>query len=162
MCKKTIREKVIEQIALQEELQSVSGINIVNCGSCGSVLLHRIVPLDLDTSVEDYQITCPYCDFTSEPCDFPDFLYSGAESSAEFDEEPKADASDLLEDAVSQITIPLLKRLEYGEEIELNAEYTLYHYTEDDIIVINRTEDWEEILQILYNEEADEIIFENL
>jgi hypothetical protein len=154
MCKKTIREKVIEQIALQEELQSVSGINIVNCGSCGSVLLHKI------TESED--IVCPYCNFTSEPCDFPDFLYSGMENSAEFDEEPKTDAPDLLEDAMSQITIPLLKRLEYGEEIELNAEYTLYHYTEDDVIVISRTEDWEEVLQILYNEEADEIEFEKL
>jgi DNA-directed RNA polymerase subunit RPC12/RpoP len=158
----TIKEKMLEQIDLVEELQSVAGINIVNCGNCGSVLLHRITPLAMDTPIEDYDITCPYCGFTSEPCDFPDFLYQGMESSAEFDEESKADAPDLLEDAVSQITIPLLKRLEYGEEIELNTEYTLYHYTEDDVIVLNRTEDWEELYQILYNEETDAIIFEKL
>lgn len=42
----------------------------------------------MDTPAEDLDITCPYCDFTSEPCDFPDFLYSGMENSAEFDEEP--------------------------------------------------------------------------
>lgn len=86
MCKKTIREKVLEQIDLIEEVQRVAGINVVNCGSCGSVLLHRIVPLTMDTPAEEYDITCPYCDFTSEPCDFPDFLYSGIENSAEFDE----------------------------------------------------------------------------
>lgn len=156
MCK-TIREKVIEQIQLQEEIQRVANINIVNCGNCGGMLLHRT------TTIQDAEdITCPYCDFKSDPCDFPDFLYSGMENSAEFDEEPKADAPDLLEDAISQITVPLLKKLKYGEEIELNAEYTLYHYTEDDVIVLNRTEDWEEIFQILYNDHEEEIIFEKL
>lgn len=78
---KTIREKVLEQIDLQEEIQRVAGINIVNCGNCGSVLLHRIVPLAMDTPLEDYDITCPYCDFQSEPCGFPDFLYQGMEHS---------------------------------------------------------------------------------
>lgn len=81
MCKKTIREKVLDQIDLIEEVQRVAGINVVNCGSCGSVLLHRIVPLTMDTPEEEYDITCPYCDFTSEPCDFPDFLYEGMEHS---------------------------------------------------------------------------------
>lgn len=77
---KTIRKKVIEQIHLQEKVQRLANINIVNCGHCGSVLLHNIVPLSEDTSSEDYHITCPYCDFTSEPCDFPDYLYSGIEN----------------------------------------------------------------------------------
>jgi hypothetical protein len=81
MCKKTIREKLLEQIDLVEELQYIAKINIVNCGNCGSVLLHKIVPLKMDRPAEDYDITCPYCDFTSEPCDFPDFLYRGMEHS---------------------------------------------------------------------------------
>jgi DNA-directed RNA polymerase subunit RPC12/RpoP len=156
---KTIREKVLEQIDLQEELQRVAGINIVNCGSCGSTLLHRIVPMAMDTPIEEYDITCPYCNFTSEPCDFPDFLYSGMENSAEFDEEPVV-VEDLLDDAVNKITMDMVKGLQYGEELELNAEYTLYHYTEDDVIVLNRTEDWEELYQILF--EDDKIIFEKL
>lgn len=159
---KTIREKVIEQIELQEEIQRLANINIVNCGSCGSTLLHRMVLFTPETPLEDMDIVCPYCNFTSEPCDFPDFLYDGMENSAEFDEEPKAEVVDLLEDAISKITVPLLQLLEYGEEIELNAEYTLYHYTEDDVIVLNRTEDWEEIFQILYNDQEEEIIFEKL
>lgn len=146
---KTIKEKVLEQIKLQEEIQKVSNINIVNCGDCGSVLLHKIS--------ESEDIVCPYCGFTSEPCDFPDFLYNGMEIS----EEPVVTQS-LLDDAVNKITIDLVKKLEYGEEVELNEEYTLYHYTEDDIIVLNRTEDWEELYQILYNDEDQSIIFEKL
>jgi hypothetical protein len=148
---KTIREKVLEQIGLAEEIQEIAGINIVNCGNCGEVLLHRIT--------EDEYIECPYCDCKSEPCDFPDFLYRGMETSEAFDEEPVV-TENLLDDAVSKITVALVKGLQYGEELELNEEYTLYHYTEDDVIVLNRTEDWEELYQILY--EDDKIIFEVL
>jgi hypothetical protein len=67
---------------------------------------------------------------------------------------------DLLEDALSQITFEMLFGLEYGEELELNAEYTLHHYSEEDVITINRTEDWEEVYQVLYYKE--DIIFEKL
>ena len=67
---------------------------------------------------------------------------------------------DLLEDAMDRISIKMLKSLEYGEELELNSQYTLHHYSDDDIIVINRTEDWEEIYQILYD--TGNIIFEKL
>jgi hypothetical protein len=70
--------------------------------------------------------------------------------------------NDFLEDAISKITIDVIKSLSYGEEVELNEEYTLYHYTEDDIIVLNRTEDWEEVYQILFNEEENNIILEKL
>ncbi len=42
-----------------------SGINLVTCGNCGNVLLHKL---------SDIKITCHYCEFTSEPCDFPDVI----------------------------------------------------------------------------------------
>ena len=42
------------------------GINIVTCGNCGDVLLHK--------TSED-TITCPHCEFKSEPCDFPDLIH---------------------------------------------------------------------------------------
>jgi len=70
--------------------------------------------------------------------------------------------NDFLEDAISKITIDVIKSLSYGEEVELNEEYTLYHYTEDDVIVLNRTEEWEEVYQILFNEEENNIILEKL
>lgn len=41
------------------------GVNIVTCGQCGDVLLHK---------VSDEEITCPLCNYTSEPCDFPDLI----------------------------------------------------------------------------------------
>jgi hypothetical protein len=70
--------------------------------------------------------------------------------------------NDFLEDAISKINIDVIKSLSYGEEVELNEEYTLYHYTEDDVIVLNRTEEWEEVYQILFNEEENNIILEKL
>ncbi len=89
---KTTREKVIEQIKLQEEIQSLANINIVNCGNCGAVVLHRRIVMDVDNWEEGVDdIVCPYCDFTSEPCDFPDFLYYGMENSAEFEPEVYVD-----------------------------------------------------------------------
>lgn len=46
---------------------NAADINIVTCGNCGSVILHRIEP-DIE------ELTCPYCGYESEPCDFPDFI----------------------------------------------------------------------------------------
>ncbi len=55
-----------KQIDLQKEIVSKTGINIVTCGNCGSTILHRL---------KDIEIKCPDCDFTSEPCHFPDLNY---------------------------------------------------------------------------------------
>ena len=67
-----------------------------------------------------------------------------------------------LEEAKSKLSIKLLKSLDYGEEIELNDTITLYHYCEDDIIVLTTTEEWEEVLQIMYDEENNSIIYDAL
>jgi predicted RNA-binding Zn-ribbon protein involved in translation (DUF1610 family) len=60
---KSKKEKRLEQYDLQQEVIKKSGINIVTCGNCGSVVLHRL---------SDEEIQCPDCGFESEPCDFPD------------------------------------------------------------------------------------------
>lgn len=65
-----------------------------------------------------------------------------------------------LEKAIDTITIDMLNALSYSDEIELNDEYTLYHYFEDDIVVIVRTLDWEEVLQVMWND--NEIEYEEL
>lgn len=54
------------QLELQLEIVAKSGINIVTCGNCGDVLFHEIT---------DEVVTCPYCKFEGDPCDFPDFNY---------------------------------------------------------------------------------------
>jgi len=67
---KTTQQKVLEQIKLQEKIQSV-GFNIVNCGNCGSVILHECN--------DENDIECPYCDTVMDKSDCPDFLYTGLE-----------------------------------------------------------------------------------
>lgn len=63
-------------------------------------------------------------------------------------------------DAMDKVTVDIMNKLEHGEERELNDTHTLYKYTEDDIIVIVETEDWEEKLQLLTDGET--IDFESL
>jgi len=55
----------------------------------------------------------------------------------------------------------MMNELEHGESLELNVSYTIYKYWEDDIIVINKTDDWEEIVQLLHDGN-DNIQFESL
>jgi len=59
--------RINNQIKLAQEMQ-VSGFNVVTCGHCGTVNIHRM-------SQED--IECWSCGYSSEPCDFPDYFYEG-------------------------------------------------------------------------------------
>ena len=54
------------QLELSKIIIALANVNVVTCGSCGDVLLHE---------TNDEEITCPYCGFESEPCDFPDYFY---------------------------------------------------------------------------------------
>ena len=56
--------KAYNQYDLQQEVVDKANINIVNCGNCGTILLHRM---------ELEEIECDSCDFISDPCDFPDY-----------------------------------------------------------------------------------------
>ena len=56
---------LLEQYDLAQEVITKSGINIVTCGNCGSVNLHR---------VDAEEISCVDCGFESEPCEFPDLF----------------------------------------------------------------------------------------
>jgi len=67
--------KILAQIELNEQILQKAKINIVTCGHCGSMMLHKL---------EDELIQCPFCDFESEPSDFGDYYYEGMELSAEF------------------------------------------------------------------------------
>ena len=57
-----------------------------------------------------------------------------------------------LQSALDKVNIALLNSLEHGQEIELNDTYTLYKYCEEDIVVINETEEWNEVLQVMWDE----------
>jgi uncharacterized CHY-type Zn-finger protein len=71
-------KKILNQISLQQKMVSKAGVNLVNCGRCGSVMLHE---------TNQDKIQCPFCSFKSDPCDFPDYFYEGLELSGEFKED---------------------------------------------------------------------------
>ena len=73
-------------------------------------------------------------------------------------EEQKA----LIDEATDKITLEILESLDYGDEINLTDDVVLYHYCEDEIVVVNLKDEWEEVLQVQWNVEADEIVFEAL
>lgn len=67
-----------------------------------------------------------------------------------------------LDDALESITIEILTDLEYGEEIKLNEDFTLYHYLEDDFISVNHFETGTELFAIHYCIDTREISFDDL
>ena len=67
------KQKIAEkQVRIQEEIQS-AGFNVVTCGHCGTVLLHRIG----ETRIKCF---CGEMDLS----DCPDLWYEGAQNDAEF------------------------------------------------------------------------------
>ena len=54
-----------------------------------------------------------------------------------------------LQDALDKVTVSLVMKLNYGEELALNEHYTIYHYCSEDVIVISDEE--EEVLQVMVN-----------
>jgi len=59
---------------------------------------------------------------------------------------------DSLFNAINSITIDMVNGMSYSDEIDLNEEYTLYHYAEEEIIVLVKTDEWEEIYQIMIDD----------
>tara|TARA_Y100001963_G_scaffold131557_1_gene189111 strand:- start:2054 stop:2296 length:243 start_codon:yes stop_codon:yes gene_type:complete len=57
--------ELTEQKDRLERIQS-NGYNVVNCGSCGTVIIIEL---------KDDLINCSNCNYESEHCDFPDFVY---------------------------------------------------------------------------------------
>jgi len=56
------------QVDLMREVLNKTDINLVTCGHCGSILLHRL---------DDEIINCYSCKRDMESCDCPDFFYEG-------------------------------------------------------------------------------------
>ncbi len=77
------REKVIHHLSLMNDIRVKSKINIVLCNKCGTVLLHKIVPLD---SNEPDTVECFSCGHKNNASDAPDVFYDGMENSALFEE----------------------------------------------------------------------------
>ena len=59
------------------------------------------------------------------------------------------------------INYKMVEGMTYGDEIDLGNNQTLYHYCEEDIIVVLNTDEWEEVYQVLINEDKT-LTFESL
>lgn len=73
----TKRELIIKQIELMGDIRRNSDINIVTCGHCGTVLLHK---------TEQEEIRCFDCGSLLDISDCPDLYYSGIENNQEFND----------------------------------------------------------------------------
>jgi hypothetical protein len=60
------KELLAKQCELVQSIIKDARINIVTCGVCGSVVIHKI---------ESEKIECYDCNFISELCNFPDLFY---------------------------------------------------------------------------------------
>ena len=69
------RDLFRRQIELQEEMQS-KGLNLVTCGNCGSVNIHRTGPI-FDDEANEFEIECCGCLETMDVSDCPDYFYQG-------------------------------------------------------------------------------------
>lgn len=56
------------QLTLMDEIRSKANINMVTCGHCGTILLHKM---------KEHIITCYGCKREMDVCDCPDFFYEG-------------------------------------------------------------------------------------
>lgn len=74
--KPTKYDIAVNQVTIQNEMQS-AGFNVVNCGSCGSVMLMR---------QEEEVLNC-LCGSEMDLSDCPDYWYEGQELNEEFNEE---------------------------------------------------------------------------
>lgn len=70
------RNLIINQINLMDDVRQYAKINIVTCGNCGAVLLHKL---------SDEEIHCFDCDRTLDVSDCPDLYYVGIENNQEYE-----------------------------------------------------------------------------
>lgn len=61
-----------------------------------------------------------------------------------------------LEEAIDAINLDMLNAFEYGDEIVLNGEYTLYHYCCEDVVVVVQSDEWTEVLQVMWSDKGIE------
>ena len=66
-----------------------------------------------------------------------------------------------IDKAIKLVNIKDIRELSYGEDLELTSQVCLSHYCEDEVIVLNLTNEWIEVFQI-QNYKDEEVIFETL
>ena len=65
-----------------------------------------------------------------------------------------------INEALKKVTIEDLNSLDYGDEILISKNVVLYHYCEDDVVVLNIQDEWIEVFQYLWDEKS--IVIESI
>ena len=73
------RDLVLEQMALMNKIRNKANINMVTCGNCGTILLHKRKSINADNS-----IICFGCKTKMDLSHCSDYWYSGVENNEEF------------------------------------------------------------------------------
>ena len=68
----TMNKLAQEQLALMNIIREKANVNIVTCGHCGTILLHKRKSAD-----DDFSITCYHCKTKLSISDCPDLWYDG-------------------------------------------------------------------------------------
>ena len=64
--------------------------------------------------------------------------------------------------AHSKVTIEMLNNLDYSEEIKIAENVVLYHYSQNEVAVLNIEDEWIEVFQYLWDNETGQITIEKL
>ena len=67
-----------------------------------------------------------------------------------------------IDEAIKKVTLKELNLLSYGEEILISENVVLYHYCEDEIVVLNILDEWIEVYQYLWDNDTKKIQIEVL
>jgi len=135
----TKRELIMWQIELMDEIRANANINIVTCGNCGSVILHKT---DLEGT-----ITCYDCKSEMDLSDCPDLFYSGIENNSIYDEDEPID--ELTTEISVEDVVKVAMDLGMNPSIAEIKEVLKYYESEADQ---DPTATWELIVEnLLYN-----------
>ena len=137
----TRRELAESQLTLMNTIRSLSNINMVTCGNCGTILLHEMKPInDSDNSIE-----CFGCKTKMELCDCPDYWYDGMIDNLEFDEVIELEKPTITFEDVVTVAIDLKMNPSIAEIKEVLKYYPNEEKESPDM-------NWTEIVEnILYN-----------
>ena len=123
---KSRRELAQEQFNLVEDIRYKLDLNIVTCGNCGTVLLHK-------SDVEN--IHCYECNEQMEPCHCPDLWYDSDINNYDepIKEEPTITFADIIQVAESlslDVTIYEIKEVfnRYNQIRENNEDNRMFFY----------------------------------
>jgi len=93
----TKRDIAKEQIELQLSIQISSSVNIVNCGNCGSTILHKM------DSKDTLECFCGVMDKS----DCPDLWHVGCENNSVFDETETESYDEISIEDIVQVALDL-------------------------------------------------------